>query len=243
MFITGSEALQTCKINLSLIIIKAASNAHLTWYIYWHVRTLSLSVIYVWNWGYNWTKVNMKASLWALRKAPSIAEVVLCLHNTTSAPFRTFFRGKKKRQHMWNQSNILFDKKIFKKETGLLWLFYHNCSVVSEVIIWSETVSRLHGWHGRLTELHPSCASFLLIADCTCKCGDVCQHQGSRWALPRARLSALCQALLMSASASLQRFWRDESNTSLCGRSICKEWQSTRAQPHSFPGQVRNLRC
>lgn len=86
-------------------------------------------------------------------------------------------------------------------------------------------------------------ASFLLIADCTCKCGDVCQHQGSRWALPRARLSALCQALLMSASASLQRFWRDESNTSLCGRSICKEWQSTRAQPHSFPGQVRNLRC
>lgn len=89
---------------------------------------------------------------------------------------------------------------------------------------------------------NPSCVC-LLITDCTCKCGDGCQHQGSLWALPRARLSALCQALLMRASASLQRFWRDESNTSLCGRSTCEEWQSTRAQPHSFPGHLRSLLC
>lgn len=44
------------------------------------------------------------------------------------------------------------------------------------------------------------------------------QHQGSRWALPRARLSARCQTLLISARASLQRFCREASDTSLCGR-------------------------
>lgn len=70
-------------------------------------------------------------------------------------------------QHMWDQSDNLFDKKIWKKETSLLWLFYHNCSVASEVIIWSQTVSRLHGWHGRLTKLHPILTLILPASVCS----------------------------------------------------------------------------
>lgn len=57
------------------------------------------------------------------------------------------------------------------------------------------------------------------VAANTRKCIDihvrVCQHHGSRWALPRARLSALCQALFISSSASPQRFCTNGSETSL----------------------------
>lgn len=132
--------------------------------------------------------------------------------------------------------------EILIKEMWLFWLCYCNCSVVSEVMIGSETVWRLRGtWQMNLTASNVNTSA--IIADWTCNCGDVRQHQGSLWALPRARLSALCQALLMRARASLQRFWRDESNTSLCGRSTCEEWQSTRAQPLSFPGHLSSLLC
>lgn len=71
---------------------------------------------------------------------------------------------------------------------------------------------------------HPVKLSDLVAAN-TRKCIDihvrVCQHHGSRWALPRARLSALCQALFISSSASPQRFCTNGSETSLWGSSTC----------------------
>lgn len=71
----------------------------------------------------------------------------------------------------------------------------------------------------------------------------VYQHQGSRWALPLARLSALCQALFISARASLQRFCKDESNTSLWGRSTCVQWGHTWAFNQMDDQQIYNLGC
>lgn len=50
---------------------------------------------------------------------------------------------------------------------------------------------------------------------------NVLQHHGSRWARPRARLSARCQALFISSRASPQRFCTGASNTSLWRRSTC----------------------
>lgn len=71
-------------------------------------------------------------------------------------------------------------------------------------------------WHKLL---HPILSNYQTLAANTRKCVDihvrVCQHHGSRWALPRARLSALCQALFISSSASPQRFCTNGSETSL----------------------------
>lgn len=54
------------------------------------------------------------------------------------------------------------------------------------------------------------------------------QHHGSRWALPLARLSALCQALFIRPRASLQRFCTDRSDTTLWGRSTCGQQENLR---------------
>lgn len=65
--------------------------------------------------------------------------------------------------------------------------------------------------------------------DCVDGCVCVCQHQGSRWARPRARLSALCQALFISSRASPQRFCTSGSSSSRWGRSTCvRRQQATR---------------
>lgn len=70
---------------------------------------------------------------------------------------------------------------------------------------------RLLGYLGTCMQVYRKCES----------CARVHQHQGSRWALPRAKLSALCQALFIRERASPQRFCTAGSAMSLWGRSTC----------------------
>lgn len=102
------------------------------------------------------------------------------------------------------------------KSKSHVWLFYLSLSAWTICNIKSKST---------ITSFYPGPIwQCWTVSDAThnkrvCVC--VCQHQGSRWALPRARLSARCQALLIRARASLQRFCTDGSDTSLWGRSTC----------------------